>query len=95
MYYFRSGLDHVAFYQISKDMAVGMNYLHRHKPGPVLHLDLKSMNVLLDGYGRAKIGDFGFSKLKLVTFRVQGSPNSLSLMNDMSNVLDWFSRNQM
>ncbi|XP_071951805.1 uncharacterized protein [Antedon mediterranea] len=56
-------LDHVSFYRISKDIALGMTYLHHHKP-PVLHLDLKSLNILLNGYGRAKIADFGFSKLK-------------------------------
>ncbi|XP_063724509.1 probable serine/threonine-protein kinase drkD [Symsagittifera roscoffensis] len=73
----RSGLDHVAFYQISKDTVIGMNYLHKHKPGPVLHLDLKSMNVLLDEYGKAKIADFGFSKLKSNTD--SGSENQLSV----------------
>ncbi|XP_033105975.1 uncharacterized protein LOC117108132 [Anneissia japonica] len=56
-------LDHVSYYRISKDIALGMTYLHRHKP-PVLHLDLKSLNILLNAYGRAKIADFGFSKLK-------------------------------
>ncbi len=73
----RPGLDHTAFYQISKDMAVGMNFLHRHKPGPILHLDLKSMNVLLDQFGKAKIADFGFSKLKLVL--------NLSIMNGQTH----------
>ena len=56
-------LDHAAYYQIAQDIAVGMNYLHRHRPA-VLHLDLKSMNVLLTSHLRAKIADFGFSKLR-------------------------------
>lgn len=56
-------LDHAAFYQIARDMALGMNYLHRHRP-TVLHLDLKSTNVLLNDNLRAKIADFGFSKLR-------------------------------
>ena len=47
-------------------MAQGMNYLHTHRPA-VLHLDLKSGNVLLNRELRAKIADFGFSKLKLGT----------------------------
>jgi serine/threonine protein kinase len=44
-----------------------MNYLHQHKP-QVLHLDLKSTNVLLDSSGRAKIADFGFSKFRFVYY---------------------------
>ncbi|XP_066287041.1 uncharacterized protein [Branchiostoma lanceolatum] len=59
----RPDLDHVLYYQIARDTALGMNYLHNRKPA-VLHLDLKSMNVLLDSQLRAKIADFGFSKLR-------------------------------
>ena len=63
---FSPNLDHVEYYQIARDMAQGMNYLHTHRPA-VLHLDLKSGNVLLNRELRAKIADFGFSKLKLGT----------------------------
>ncbi|XP_050417165.1 uncharacterized protein LOC126830804 [Patella vulgata] len=59
----RSPLDHVEFYQIARDITAGMVYLHNYRP-PVLHLDLKSMNVLIGAGNRAKIADFGFSKLK-------------------------------
>jgi serine/threonine protein kinase len=59
----RPSLDHAEFYQIARDVSSGMVYLHNHRP-PVLHLDLKSMNVLLTSTHRAKIADFGFSKLK-------------------------------
>ncbi|XP_045625810.2 uncharacterized protein [Procambarus clarkii] len=59
----RERLDHAAYFVVAKDVAQGMNYLHRHEP-QVLHLDLKSMNVLLDSYYRAKIADFGFSILR-------------------------------
>ena len=62
---FRPSLDHAAYYQIARDTALGMNYLHMHRPA-VLHLDLKSMNILLTTELRAKIADFGFSKLKYV-----------------------------
>ena len=43
------------------EVALGMNYLHTCEP-PVLHLDLKSANVLLDYNGVAKVCDFGMSE---------------------------------
>ena len=57
-------------------MALGIYYLHCCRPA-VLHLDLKSANVLLDDYGRAKVCDFGLAHLKeehgVLTSRM-GSP---------------------
>ncbi len=41
-------------------MALGIYYLHEFDP-PVLHLDLKSANVLIDDAGIAKVCDFGMS----------------------------------
>lgn len=38
-----------------------MNYLHE-RPTPILHRDLKSLNLLLDGSGRVKLADFGWTK---------------------------------
>ncbi|XP_071087310.1 uncharacterized protein [Haliotis cracherodii] len=80
----RESLDHAEYYQIARDIAAGMVYLHNHRPS-VLHLDLKSMNVLIGTGDRAKIADFGFSKLKheadqnaakasKVKEQIQGSP---------------------
>ena len=40
-------------------VATGMSFLHSHH---VLHRDLKSTNVMLDGNGVAKICDFGVSR---------------------------------
>ncbi|XP_021360200.1 uncharacterized protein LOC110454806 [Mizuhopecten yessoensis] len=59
----REPLDHAEYFRISHDIALGMAYLHQQKPA-VLHLDLKSMNVLICSNDRAKIADFGFSKLR-------------------------------
>ena len=44
---------------IALQVATGMSFLHSHH---VLHRDLKSTNVMLDGNGVAKICDFGVSR---------------------------------
>jgi len=44
---------------IALDICRGMAYLHEHG---LLHRDLKSSNLLIDGSYRVKIGDFGLSK---------------------------------
>ena len=61
---------------IARQVALGLYYLHCCKP-PVLHLDLKSANVLLDKHGIAKVCDFGLAHLKLgadVRTERMGSP---------------------
>ncbi|KAM5555306.1 serine/threonine-protein kinase VIK-like [Rosa sericea] len=45
------------------DIARGMNYLHQHKPCPIIHRDLTPRNVLQDEAGRLKVTDFGLSKI--------------------------------
>ncbi|KAF2282584.1 hypothetical protein GH714_043213 [Hevea brasiliensis] len=40
-----------------------MNYLHQHKPRPIIHQDLTARNVLQDESGRLKVTDFGLSKI--------------------------------
>ncbi|XP_061106591.1 receptor-interacting serine/threonine-protein kinase 4-like [Conger conger] len=49
-------------FRLAHQVALGMNFLHKLSP-PLLHLDLKPSNVLLDhGFG-AKITDFGLARL--------------------------------
>lgn len=48
-------------YRIGLDITIGLHHLHERS---VLHRDLKSLNVLLDSHGRAKLADFGLSTLK-------------------------------
>ena len=43
------------------ETAKGVYYLHSCNP-PVLHRDLKSLNLLLDESGRVKLADFGWTK---------------------------------
>ncbi|XP_061118176.1 receptor-interacting serine/threonine-protein kinase 4-like [Conger conger] len=49
-------------FRLAHQVALGMNFMHKLSP-PLLHLDLKPSNVLLDhGFG-AKITDFGLARL--------------------------------
>lgn len=47
--------------RLSIEIAQGVLYLHSCTP-PILHRDLKSLNIFLDGNLRIKIGDFGWTK---------------------------------
>lgn len=49
--------------RLAIDIAKGMNYLHSFEI-PVLHRDLKSLNILIDDSYRPKIADFGWTRLK-------------------------------
>jgi hypothetical protein len=48
--------------RIVADVARGLCYLHSKFPEPVLHLDIKTENVLLSEGYRAKLSDLGLSK---------------------------------
>ncbi|KAK2989202.1 hypothetical protein RJ640_001431 [Escallonia rubra] len=48
--------------QIALDISHGIEYLHDGAVPPVIHRDLKSANILLDQFMRAKVADFGLSK---------------------------------
>ena len=48
------------------DAAKGMLYLHSHKP-TIIHRDLKSPNLLVDGNWNVKVTDFNLSRLADVT----------------------------
>lgn len=52
--------------ELWRDVLVGVGAIH---DSGQMHLDLKSDNVLLDGKGRAKVGDFGTCKQQRQTMR--------------------------
>jgi hypothetical protein len=52
---------------VAVSVARGMAHLHARSP-PLLHLDLKSPNILLDDRYRVKIADFGLSRVRAATF---------------------------
>ncbi|XP_071937241.1 serine/threonine-protein kinase 12 isoform X1 [Coffea arabica] len=45
------------------DIARGMNYLHQHKPHPIIHRDLTPRNILQNEARHLKVTDFGLSKI--------------------------------
>ncbi|XP_051966386.1 ankyrin repeat and protein kinase domain-containing protein 1-like [Xyrauchen texanus] len=48
-------------FQMIHEVTMGMNFLHSLKP-PILHLNLKPANILLDDHLHVKISDFGLIK---------------------------------
>jgi len=57
------GLDWPTCYEIIKGTCEGLNHLHNSQEKPILHLDLKPANILLDKNMTAKIADLGLSRL--------------------------------
>nr|BAK00795.1 predicted protein [Hordeum vulgare subsp. vulgare] len=49
--------------QIALDSARGLEYIHEHTVPVYIHRDIKSANILIDKNTRAKVADFGLTKL--------------------------------
>uniref|UniRef100_A0A1J3DHZ2 non-specific serine/threonine protein kinase n=1 Tax=Noccaea caerulescens TaxID=107243 RepID=A0A1J3DHZ2_NOCCA len=49
--------------QIALDSARGLEYIHEHTVPVYVHRDIKSANILIDQSFRAKVADFGLTKL--------------------------------
>ncbi|KAJ6900767.1 hypothetical protein NC652_026769 [Populus alba x Populus x berolinensis] len=76
---------------MANDAAKGMNYLHQFRP-PIIHRDLKSLNLLVDSAYKVKICDFGLSRSKAKTYisstDAAGTPEWMApevLRNEQSN----------
>jgi serine/threonine protein kinase len=57
------------------DIANGLQYIHEHTIPRVVHKDIKSSNILLDGNMRAKIANFGLAKsgCNAITMHIVGT----------------------
>ncbi|GMH15822.1 hypothetical protein Nepgr_017663 [Nepenthes gracilis] len=55
-------LDWPTRFRIALDAAEGLSYLHHDCVPPIVHRDVKSNNILLDGNFRARVADFGVAK---------------------------------
>ncbi|OWM91187.1 hypothetical protein CDL15_Pgr000130 [Punica granatum] len=56
-------LDWPTRYRIAVDAAEGLSYLHHDCVPPIVHRDVKSNNILLDGEFGARVADFGVAKV--------------------------------
>ena len=56
-------LEDIERLNLALEIAQGINYLHSFNP-PILHRDLKSLNILLDKNYVIKIADFGWARLR-------------------------------
>ena len=56
-------LDWDKRFNILKGVAAGLLYLHEEWEQVVIHRDVKSSNILIDGEFNARLGDFGLARL--------------------------------
>lgn len=63
-------------FRIIHETAVGMNFLHCMSP-PLLHLDLKPANILLDAHYHVKVGPPGWVRLSAEERGGLGAPGTL------------------
>jgi hypothetical protein len=71
---------------IACDIATGLQHLHDNH---VLHCDLKSLNILLDDRLRAKLCDFGMSRIKMASVASTTLPLVSALMDTPGGTLRW------
>lgn len=57
------GLDWPTCYNIIRGTCEGLNHLHSASEKPILHLNIKPANILLDKNMSPKIADLGLSRV--------------------------------
>jgi serine/threonine protein kinase len=63
---------------IMRDILQGLAYFHNRRPQSLIHRDIKPTNILLTPCNRAKITDFGISKLYMLKINSFNSDDTLT-----------------
>eukprot|EP01018_Ginkgo_biloba_P024455 Gb_34904 [translate_table: standard] len=66
---------------VAQDVSRGVEYLHDGAVPSVVHRDIKSANILLDHFMRARVADFGLSKEEIFDGRVSGLKGTYGYMD--------------
>ncbi|WJX52317.1 non-specific serine/threonine protein kinase [Trifolium repens] len=79
-------------FNVALDVAMVLEYLHYGADPPVVHRDIKSSNILLDQFMKAKITDFGLSRPEMTKPRlsnVRGTFGYLDPENPQQGLMEY------